>query len=109
MLTGSSGVAAPHEQRESKLNSPKRYAWLWDVPMSNEEFDALVAGGAARGGYDQAWAVLRLIEYAPWREIQRRLPREVFLQLWPALRTQTRSAACREGMDFLYERWRTAQ
>lgn len=83
-----------------------RYPWLWDVAMSNEDFDALLHGAPARGAFDSAWAVARLIEYAPWSVIKHTLPREHFLAHWPAARRQVRSAACREGMDFLYDYWR---
>ena len=107
MQTDSGAGVERHEQHAGGMVPSKRYAWLWDVPMSNETFDALVAGGPAHGGYDETWALLRLIEYAPWRETKRRLPRDVFLRCWPAIRSRTRSAACREGMDFVYERWHT--
>lgn len=95
---GANSTAASH--------STSRYPWLWDVAMSNEDFDALLQGAPARGAFDSAWAMARLIEYAPWSVIKHTLPREHFLAHWPAARRQVRSAACREGMDFLYDYWR---
>jgi hypothetical protein len=86
-------------------NAPPHYAWLWDVAMSNEEFDAILAGQITRGAFDTNWALVRLIEYAPWRELKCRLPRQLFVAHWPAIRNRVRSAACREGMEFVYARW----
>ena len=73
--------------------------------MSNEEFDAILAGRATRGAFDTRWAIVRLVEYAPWRELKQRLPHQLFLHYWPEIRNGVRSDACREGMDFMYERW----
>lgn len=78
-----------------------RYPWLWDVDMDNTEFDAILAGRRARGGLDQRWALVRLIEYAPYGDIKRLLPRSDFLRLWPAVSARVRSPSRRRGMDFV--------
>ena len=80
-----------------------RYPWLWDADLDNEGFDALLQGREARDGRDERWAILRLIEYAPWREIKRLLPRDLFLKRWPELSPRVRSEDRRKGMDFFHQ------
>jgi hypothetical protein len=80
-----------------------RFPWLWDSEMDSAEFEAVLRGARGQPPQDSRWALLRLIEYAPYAEIQRLLPRERFLQEWPALATKIRSRTRREGMDFLYQ------
>ena len=81
-----------------------RYAWLWDVDLDNAGFLAILRGAAVLPGMDQDWAMLRLIEYAPCREIRRLLPADAFLTRWPALRNRIRSNSRREGMEY-FTQW----
>jgi len=78
-----------------------RYPWLWDVDMDNGEFDAILPGRAERPGFDTRWALVRLIEYAPYREIKRLLPLSLFPRLWSDVATSIRSPSRRAGMDFV--------
>jgi len=78
-----------------------RYPWLWDSDLDNSGFEAALQG---RGERDGRWAMARLIEYAPFTEIKRLLPRERFLQDWPEIAPRVRSHTRRAGMDFFY-RW----
>ncbi len=45
-------------------------------------------------------AMIRLIEYAPFSEIRRLLPRDSFIEAWPRLAPAIRSSARRQGMEF---------
>ncbi len=83
------------------------YPWLWDVTMSSQDFEQLLAGGMVPG-YDQTWALIRLIEYAPFTEIRRLLPAGPFVELWPHLAPSIRSTTRREGMAFFRE-WLLAE
>jgi len=84
----------------------ERYAWLWDVDLDAAAFDGILSGRGGVVPHDRGWALLRLIEYAPYAEIRRLLPREYFLLAWPTLAGRVRSRARREGMEFLYQRLR---
>lgn len=81
-----------------------KHPWLWDVDMDSASFDALLAGGTGVPPHDRRWALLRLIEYAPYPEIRRLLPLDYFLQVWPELAPRMRSRTRRQGMDF-YHQW----
>jgi hypothetical protein len=83
------------------------YPWLWDVTMSSEDFERLLAGGTLPG-YDQTWALIRLLDYAPFSEIRRLLPAGPFIELWPRLAPSIRSTTRREGMAFFCE-WLLAE
>ena len=82
------------------LTQTDQYAWLWDVDLDNAEFEDILHGRHAAAGLDADWAMLRLIEYAPYHEIKRLLPRENFLKRWPALMGRVRSESRRNGMDY---------
>jgi hypothetical protein len=78
-----------------------RYPWLWDVDMDNRTFEALLRGGDAPPPHDQRWAIVRLLEYAPYSEIRRLLPDEILLQWWPDVSPRLRSKTRRDGMAFV--------
>jgi hypothetical protein len=79
-----------------------RYPWLWDVDMGNGVFEALLAGRTVLPQFDASWALLRLVEYAPYAEIKRLLPRDAFLRLWPEIAPRVRSVTRKAGMDFVF-------
>jgi len=81
----------------------KKYPWLWDVPFGNERFDAALRGDGA-WPYDERWAMIRLIDYAPYRDLRRMLPKQRFVEMWPEIREKIRPREIREGMDFYYQR-----
>lgn len=72
--------------------------------MDNGTFEAVLAGRQVMPAFDMRWALLRLIEYAPYAEIKRLLPVAGFLTLWPSVLGHVRSNMRRDGMDFMY-RW----
>jgi hypothetical protein len=84
--------------------SAEKYSWLWDVEMSAEQFRLALAGKAEGSAYDQRWALIRLLDYAPYHDILRLLPRQAFVTLWPQIAGHLRSATRREGMAFVRER-----
>lgn len=84
--------------------STERYPWLWDVDMDNATFEDVLHGKTDKAGRDRDWAMLRLIEYAPYREVRRLLPLSAFLTRWPVLAGKVRSASRREGMDYFADR-----
>jgi hypothetical protein len=86
-----------------------RFPWLWDTDMDNAAFEGLLRGETSEPYHDFRWALLRLIEYAPYREIRRLLPRERFLEEWPQLAPRVRSRTRREGMEFMHQWFRQHQ
>ena len=74
--------------------------------MDSAQFEAILGGAAGSPPHDSRWALLRLIEYAPYADIRRLLPRDRFLKEWPELAPRVRSRARREGMEFLYRRFK---
>lgn len=76
-----------------------RYPWLWDCDLDNAGFETALQG---RGERDAEWAMARLIEYAPFSEIKRLLPRDRFLQRWPEIAPRIRSNTRRAGMEFFH-------
>jgi hypothetical protein len=53
------------------------------------------------GRLDRRWAAVRLLEYAPYREILRLLGWRELLRGWPEWRGYIRSDSRRRGFDFL--------
>lgn len=86
-------------------STAKRYPWLWDVDMDNATFEAILNEKTVVGALDVDWAMLRLIEYAPFRDIKRLLPFDGLSRKWPSLRPKVRSDSRREGMEY-WVAWR---
>lgn len=84
------------------MGSGAHYPWLWDSEMDNRTFEAVLRGGTAVPPHDVRWAIVRLVEYAPFSEIKRLLPVQTFLDLWPEIAVRVRSRTRREGMEFYY-------
>ncbi len=80
-----------------------RARYVWDYDISEEQFDALLAGTLAIGRLDQAWAATRLIDSAPYAEVVGRIGFPSLLAHWPEWRPRVRSASARRGLDFLAE------
>ncbi len=79
-----------------------RFPWLWDTEMDNATFESILRGERAHPYHDSLWAMARLIEYAPYREIRRLLPRDRFLREWSTVAPRIRSHTRRDGMEFVY-------
>jgi hypothetical protein len=75
--------------------------YLWDYDLDESQFRELLAGTRAIGRFDRDWAAVRLLEYAPYREIVRLLGFRELLAGWPRWRNRIRSPSRRRGLDFL--------
>ncbi len=75
--------------------------WLWDVDMDEAAFERCLRGKSSSPFFDADWALTRLLEYAPYREIRRLLPEDTFIQRWECLAPRIRSSGRREGAAFL--------
>jgi hypothetical protein len=87
----------------------RRYPWLWDVDLDASAFDPMLSGSGEVSLKERQGAMVRLIEYAPWAEIRRLLPRAFLLEHWPALASRVRSRTRREGMAFAYKWYQQQQ
>lgn len=81
-----------------------RLPFVWDYDVSDEQFRALLAGGAPLGRLDRDWAAVRLLEYAPYDRIRAFLSLADLVRDWPRWRLRIRSVTRRRGLDFLV-RW----
>jgi hypothetical protein len=61
-----------------------RPAYLWDYDLDEADFQALLSGQKTLGRLDRDWATVRLLEYAPYSEIVRRLGFAAIVEGWPA-------------------------
>src|SRR5262249_44784890 len=72
-----------------------------------DQFRRLPAGALTIGRLDQTWAAVRLLEYAPYREIVRGMGFRALVSGWPAWRRPIPSGSRRGGGGFLVG-WRSA-
>ena len=63
-----------------------RLAYVWDYDLDEADFRRLLAGEITLGRLDRTWAAVRLIEYAPYREIVRLLGFRELVKGWPEWR-----------------------
>jgi hypothetical protein len=90
-------------EQESEPCRPDRVWFLWDYEITSEQFDQLLGGTLTLGRLDRDWAAVRLLEYAPYREIVQRLGFRSLVQGWPRWRSRVRSESRKRGLDFLVE------
>ena len=75
--------------------------YVWDYDIDEATFADILAGRTRIGRLDQDWAVVRLLEYAPYPEIVRRLGFAQLVAGWPRWRPRVRAQNRRRGLDFL--------
>ena len=76
---------------------------VWDYDLSQEEFDALLSGKLKRDSLDRDWAAVRLIEWASYDEMIRRIGFAALVREWPRWRKRVRAESQRRGLDFVVE------
>lgn len=77
--------------------------FVWDYDVDEAEFRRLLSGEITLGRLDRTWAAVRLIEYAPYRDIVRLLGFRELVKGWPEWRAHIRSEERRRGLDFLVD------
>lgn len=80
-----------------------RPAYLWDYDLDERRFRAILEGRDAIGRLDRDWAAVRLLDYAPYREIRRLMPFRALVLGWPTWRERVRSVSRRRAFDFLVD------
>ena len=81
----------------------EKLPYLWDYDISREQFREMLEGRLAIGRLDRHWAVIRLLEYAPYKDIVRLLGFRELVEGWPRWRGRIRSLSRKRGFDFLVE------
>lgn len=81
----------------------QRIPYVWDYDIDEATFGALLAGERTLGRLDRRWAAVRLLDYAPYTEIVRRLGWRELVRHWHEWRPYVRSPTRRRGLDFLVE------
>jgi hypothetical protein len=80
-----------------------RPPYVWDYDIDEAEFREMLDGVLKIGRLDRDWAVVRLLENAPYEEIVRLLGFQSLVEGWPRWRSRVRSESRRRGFDFLVE------
>lgn len=76
-------------------------AYMWDYDIDEGKLNDILSGKVVMGRLDKNWAVLRLLEYAPYSEIVRLLGYREIVDQWPHIRDRIRSQSRKRGFDFL--------
>lgn len=75
--------------------------YVWDYDITQEQFDAMLDGRFQDGHLNRDWAAVRLIEWAPYREMIQRIGYQGLIEGWPVWRNRLRSEQQRQALDFL--------
>jgi hypothetical protein len=81
----------------------ERLSGIWDYDIDEHVFREILAGRAQVGRLDRHWAAVRLLEYAPYREVIRLIGYGDLVRNWPEWRRHARSVSRRRGLDFIAE------
>ena len=96
-----SGKIKPLRRLQQTMS--KRIAFIWDYDIDEEKLQSLLSGSVTIGRLNKRWALLRLLEYAPYSEIIRLIGYRGIVNCWPELRDNIRSKSRKRGFDFLVE------
>ncbi|RLT36823.1 MAG: hypothetical protein DWI57_14325 [Chloroflexi bacterium] len=88
---------------EETPQAGKRLWYVWDYDIDEETFQAMLDGKVTRGRLGRDWAAVRLLNYAPYPEIVRRLGLSALLRDWSRWRDKLRMKERRRGIDFVVE------
>lgn len=80
-----------------------RARYVWDYDITQEEFDAVLAGHVEDGPLTRDWAAVRIIEWANYEEMIRLLGYATLVNNWYRWREKIRSQEQRRALDFLVE------
>ena len=80
-----------------------RPVYLWDYDIDEISFRKILDGSLTLGRLDREWAIVRVLEYAPYPEILRLLSFKEIADWWPKVRNRIRSRGRTRGFDFLVE------
>lgn len=80
-----------------------RARYVWDYDLTQEQFDAMLEGTYVDGHLNRDWAAVRLIEWAPYREMIHRIGYKGLVENWHRWRKRLRSAQQAQSIDFLVE------
>ncbi|MCC6544822.1 MAG: hypothetical protein IT392_10030 [Nitrospirae bacterium] len=81
-----------------------KLSFIWDYDIDEDKLRDILSGKVTTGKLDKRWALLRLFEYAPYKEIVRLLGYREIVEQWPEVRNRIRSQSRKRGFDFLVER-----
>jgi len=81
----------------------RRLPYVWDYDIDETMFRDLLAGRLTLGRLNRDWAAVRLLEYAPYREVVSVLGFQALVEGWPRWRTRIRAQDRQRGFDFLVE------
>ncbi|MBI1986929.1 MAG: hypothetical protein HYS70_01100 [Nitrospinae bacterium] len=77
--------------------------YIWDYDIDEDKLKDILSGKVSMGHIDRKWAIIRLLEYAPYNEIIKLIGYREIIKQWPELRKYIRSQSRRRGFDFLVE------
>ncbi len=83
------------------MSETTKLAYIWDYDIDEGKLKDILSGKIVMGRLDKNWAVLRLLEYAPYPEIVKFLGYREIVDQWPHLRERIRSQSRKRGFDFL--------
>ena len=83
------------------VTASTRLPFVWDYELDEAQFRRLLSGDLTLGPLDRRWAAIRLLEYAPYRDIVRLMGFRDLVQGWPEWRQNIRSESRKRGFDFL--------
>lgn len=82
--------------------------YVWDYDIDEQTFYDILNNKKRVGRLGREWAVLRLLEYAPYEEIIHLIGFPALVEGWPCWREKVRANNRRRGFDFLVS-WLTEQ
>ena len=83
------------------LNTDKPLSYVWDCDLSLEQFEKILNDELRLGHLDSDWAAVRLLDYAPYGDIEHQIGFKRLVKTWSRWKNKVRSQTRKRGLDFL--------
>lgn len=94
-------IGAMSTVQDVPTTRPERSPYVWDYNITAEQFRQMLDGTFELGRLNRDWAVVRLIEYAPYDELIRQIGYRGLVEGWPRWRPRVRAHDQRRALDFV--------
>lgn len=78
---------------------------VWDYHLTQNEFEAILAGEKVLGNLDQNWAIVRVLENLNYYDAMNLVPLNTLRSNWKEVQQKLFSSSIKNGYEFLLQRY----
>lgn len=78
---------------------------VWDYNLTQNEFEAILAGKKVLGNMDQSWAIVRVLENLNYYDAMNLIPIDMLRNNWKEVQPKLFNDSIKNGYEFLLQRY----